>query len=34
VHVAGTLCIDRWRGAERAQFRISDVAAVNGQNRL
>ncbi|WP_233386217.1 single-stranded-DNA-specific exonuclease RecJ [Methylobacterium sp. C25] len=26
-HVAGTLSVDRWRGAERAQFRICDLAA-------
>lgn len=26
VHVAGSLSIDRWQGAERVQFRISDVA--------
>ena len=31
MHVAGTLCIDRWRGAERAQFRIWDVAEVDGR---
>ncbi|HEY0439323.1 MAG TPA: single-stranded-DNA-specific exonuclease RecJ [Xanthobacteraceae bacterium] len=28
LHVAGTLCIDRWQGAERVQFRICDVSAV------
>jgi single-stranded-DNA-specific exonuclease len=27
-HVAGTLAVDRWRGADRAQLRISDLAAV------
>jgi len=26
VHVAGSLSIDRWQGAERVQFRICDVA--------
>jgi single-stranded-DNA-specific exonuclease len=26
LHVAGTLSIDRWQGAERVQFRITDVA--------
>ena len=26
VHVAGTLCIDRWQGAERVQLRICDLA--------
>ncbi|WP_238257782.1 single-stranded-DNA-specific exonuclease RecJ [Methylobacterium gnaphalii] len=26
-HVAGTLSVDRWRGAERAQLRICDLAA-------
>jgi single-stranded-DNA-specific exonuclease len=26
IHVAGTLSCDRWRGAERAQLRIVDVA--------
>ena len=26
LHVAGTLTVDRWQGAERVQFRISDVA--------
>ena len=25
-HLAGTLTVDRWQGAERVQFRISDVA--------
>jgi single-stranded-DNA-specific exonuclease len=28
MHVAGTLSVDRYRGAERAQFRISDLAPV------
>jgi len=27
IHVAGTLSIDRWQGAERVQLRISDAAA-------
>src|SRR5262249_36356756 len=26
VHAAGTLCVDRWQGAERVQFRICDLA--------
>jgi single-stranded-DNA-specific exonuclease len=26
IHVAGTLCIDRWQGTERVQLRIADVA--------
>ena len=26
VHVAGTLSLDRWNGAERVQFRLMDVA--------
>jgi single-stranded-DNA-specific exonuclease len=26
VHAAGTLCLDRWQGVERVQFRICDVA--------
>jgi single-stranded-DNA-specific exonuclease len=29
VHVAGTLCIDRWQGEERVQLRIVDIAAAN-----
>jgi single-stranded-DNA-specific exonuclease len=29
LHVAGTLCLDRWNGSERVQFRISDVAGVD-----
>ena len=28
MHVAGTLCIDRWQGSERVQLRISDLAPV------
>ena len=27
VHTAGTLCLDRWNGSERVQFRISDLAS-------
>jgi single-stranded-DNA-specific exonuclease len=27
MHLAGTLCIDRWQGAERVQLRIVDAAA-------
>jgi single-stranded-DNA-specific exonuclease len=30
VHAAGTLCVDRWQGAERVQLRICDLA-VPGQ---
>jgi single-stranded-DNA-specific exonuclease len=30
LHVAGTLSIDRWGGAERAQMRIIDVARAEG----
>src|SRR4029077_9100491 len=26
VHAAGTLSIDRWNGAERVQFKLSDLA--------
>jgi single-stranded-DNA-specific exonuclease len=26
VHVAGTLCLDRWNGLERAQLRLVDAA--------
>jgi single-stranded-DNA-specific exonuclease len=29
IHTAGTLCIDRWQGEERVQFRIVDVAAAD-----
>jgi single-stranded-DNA-specific exonuclease len=29
IHVAGTLCLDRWNGSERVQLRISDVAATD-----
>jgi single-stranded-DNA-specific exonuclease len=28
LHVAGTLCVDRWNGSERVQLRLSDVAVV------
>ncbi len=27
IHVAGTLCLDRWNGSERVQLRITDVAS-------
>jgi single-stranded-DNA-specific exonuclease len=30
MHVAGTLSCDRWRGAERAQLRIIDLAPAEG----
>jgi single-stranded-DNA-specific exonuclease len=26
IHAAGTLCLDRWNGAERVQFRLLDLA--------
>jgi single-stranded-DNA-specific exonuclease len=26
VHAAGTLCLDRWNGAERVQLRLIDIA--------
>ena len=26
LHAAGTLCVDRWNGAERVQLRLTDVA--------
>jgi single-stranded-DNA-specific exonuclease len=29
VHAAGTLCIDRWQGVERAQMQICDLALVD-----
>jgi single-stranded-DNA-specific exonuclease len=29
LHAAGTLVVDRWNGAERAQLRLIDVAAVH-----
>jgi single-stranded-DNA-specific exonuclease len=29
LHAAGTLCVDRWNGAERVQLRLSDVAVVS-----
>jgi len=29
IHAAGTLCIDRWNGAERVQLRIGDVATTD-----
>jgi single-stranded-DNA-specific exonuclease len=30
LHVAGTVCLDRWNGVERVQFRICDVALPAG----
>jgi single-stranded-DNA-specific exonuclease len=30
LHAAGTLCLDRWNGVERVQFRICDVAPASG----
>ena len=29
LHVAGSLAVDRWRGAERVQLRVADVAVPN-----
>ena len=29
LHAAGTLCLDRWNGAERVQLRISDLASAD-----
>jgi single-stranded-DNA-specific exonuclease len=34
VHVAGTLSIDRWNGAERVQLRLIDVAPADALSRL
>jgi single-stranded-DNA-specific exonuclease len=34
VHVAGTLSIDRWQGAERAQLRLIDVAPADEPGRV
>jgi single-stranded-DNA-specific exonuclease len=31
MHVAGTLCIDRWQGSERVQLRISDAAVPDAE---
>ncbi len=33
VHAAGTLCIDRWQGEERVQFRLMDIAPADAQGR-
>jgi single-stranded-DNA-specific exonuclease len=33
VHAAGTLSVDRWNGNERVQFRIMDIAPVDGGMR-
>ena len=30
VHAAGTLCLDRWNGAERVQMRLVDAAPASG----
>jgi len=30
VHAAGTLCLDRWNGAERVQLRLVDLAVADG----
>ena len=29
VHAVGTLCLDRWNGAERVQLRLIDIAAAD-----
>ncbi len=34
VHVAGTLCVDRWQGSERVQLRIADLAPADSHARL
>jgi single-stranded-DNA-specific exonuclease len=33
VHAAGTLCVDRWQGVERVQFRVLDLAPVDPMGR-
>ena len=33
MHVAGSLTIDRWGGAERTQLRIIDISPVMGRAR-
>jgi single-stranded-DNA-specific exonuclease len=34
VHVAGSLCVDRWQGSERVQLRIADLAPADPHARL
>jgi single-stranded-DNA-specific exonuclease len=34
VHAAGTLCIDRWQGEERVQFRLVDMAPADPIGRM
>jgi single-stranded-DNA-specific exonuclease len=34
LHAAGTLCIDRWNGAERVQLRLVDIAAADSNPGL
>jgi single-stranded-DNA-specific exonuclease len=31
VHAVGTLCLDRWNGAERVQLRLTDMAPADGR---
>jgi single-stranded-DNA-specific exonuclease len=33
VHAAGVLCLDRWQGEERVQFRLFDIAPVDPLGR-
>jgi single-stranded-DNA-specific exonuclease len=34
LHVAGSLTVDRWQGAERVQLRVTDVAVPNPEPAL
>ena len=34
MHIAGTLCIDRWQGSERTQLRIADLAPADSRTSL
>ena len=34
VHVAGSLAVDRWQGAERVQLRIIDIAPADPVSRM
>ena len=34
VHAAGTLCLDRWNGAERVQLRLIDMAPADMVSRV
>ena len=31
VHAVGTLCLDRWNGAERVQLRLTDMAPADAR---